>query len=396
MTTFTIDVFMKRVLGEKYSPVLTFFLIAILALTTGAGYFVSQIKPDYLLPIILLGMYSIITKPGRINITDILLCLVILFGLLAHLSHLPVASGLFLATIILALINRNVRPLIDKRKYMLVFFFILSAWLIVPSVNYLLTGRFVYSRVSNIFATSRLIQAGAFQEYVQDRCQHDSVFYLCKYKGKLQDYTKYYHFLWEESSFLYDHPCRSKGKLQCWLERDMEFGILVEDIYSQRKYVKMLASDAIYASAMQLISFKIPDYHSFKEHEYPFQMAEKYLPSDNWFLQRARQNKSSLDFPLQNLIQFIVILLSAACIVYLISSKIRKHLNSRMVLLGSMILFLLIGNAVFVGTVAGFSDRFQGRIIWLVPLYAIVFFFIDNIKPSKAGKMANTADKHSP
>ena len=59
ITTFVLDRFLIGLLGAKYHPVLLLMTILILTLTTSIGYFVCQLKPDFFLPLIFLGYYSI-------------------------------------------------------------------------------------------------------------------------------------------------------------------------------------------------------------------------------------------------------------------------------------------------------------------------------------------------
>jgi hypothetical protein len=375
ITVFVIDVFLKRVLNHKYTPIISFATISVLALTTSAGFFVCQIKPDFFLPVIFLSIYAILIGPGKITVTEILLCLIILLGVLTHLSHLPIATGLILVTVIISLINSKLKQSHHLRKYSLLLFLMLSAWVIAPSVNYILTGSFKLSRVSNIFRISRLVQAGVFKEYVDDKCRTDSSFWLCKYQSDIKGYRFYYNFLWDEESFLFYHDCISKGKLNCWLERNDEFGLVVDEIYSSKKYMKMLVSDGISSSFKQFFSFRIPVYASYQRLPYPMKMVQANLPADNYFLERAVQNKKNLDFPFQNMLQLVVEIISFLYIIYVIVRTKRRLYDQKLVLLGFMVLLFLIGNAVFIGFFAGSADRFQSRLVWLVPLYALVLLF---------------------
>jgi len=375
ITTFVIYVFMSRVLKSKYLPILLFFTISILSLTTSIGYFVCQIKPDFFLPLILLAFYSFLISNGKLTLVDAILGIIVMIGLLSHLSHLPITTGLFLATLLLSLLFRKLRVDFFLRKYLMILVFLLSAWMITPSINYYYTGSFTLSRVSNIFSVSRLLQAGVFQKYVHDKCEEDSDFLLCKYVTEMDKYKTYHDFLWDNKSFLYDHECATKDRQYCWIARNEEFGIIVKDIYSHQKYLKMFTQDAIRMSVKQFFSFNIPEYASYQYHSYPMNMVQLYLPTDNNFLEDARQNKESLTFPIQNIVQLMVVLASLGFIIFKIIWKKGRCFKPKLILLGYMIITLLIGNAMFVGIFVGISDRFQSRLIWLIPLYTLILFF---------------------
>lgn len=375
ITTFVIYVFMSRVLKSKYLPILLFFTISILSLTTSIGYFVCQIKSDFFLPLILLAFYSFLIGNGKLTLVDAILGIIAMIGLLSHLSHLPVTTGLFLATLLLSLLFRKLRVDFFLRKYLMILVFLLSAWMIAPSINYYFTGSFTLSRVSNIFSVSRLLQAGVFQKYVYDKCEKDSDFLFCKYASEMDKYKTYYDFLWDNKSFLYDHECATKEKQYCWIARNEEFGIILKDIYSHKKYLKMFAYDAIRISAIQFFSFDIPEYASYDYHPYPMKMVQLHLPADDDFLEDARQNKENLTFPIQNIVQLMVVLVSLVFIIFKIIWKKGWCFKPKLILLGYVIITILIGNAMFVGLFAGTFDRFQSRLIWLIPLYALILFF---------------------
>jgi hypothetical protein len=375
ITTFVMHVFLGRVFLQKYQPLILFITICILTLTTSLGYFACQIKPDFFLPLILLAMFAFLTGDGKITYVDIFLAFIIMIGLLSHLSHLPITTGLCIATLILSLLYKKFRVDNYIKKYALVFLLLVSAWILAPAINYHFTGAYKLSRVSNIFSMSRLLQAGVFQAYVGDRCKNDSTFAFCKYSADLGRYKNYYDFLWDDKSFLYDNDCSSKDMQYCWVVRDKEFGVLVDDIYSQEKYLKMIAKDAIKVSATQLVSFNIPDYASYRNHSFPEKMITRFLPADVGFLEKAKQNSEDLRFPFQNFIQAILVIISIVFIIFMMIWKKGSYINARLMLAGYMTIILLIGNAAFVGIFAGASDRFQSRLIWLIPLCALIMFF---------------------
>jgi hypothetical protein len=375
LTVYVLHVFLKRLYGQSYNPLILLFLLIPLGITTGAGYFVCQIKPDFFLPLIILSICAFLVGNGQITREDILLALITMTGLLAHLSHIPIVTGLIIAIFCLLLIFRQLRVENYSKKFLVLFVFICSAWLIAPSINYVFTGSFTFSRVNNIFSTSRLLQAGIFQDYVSERCETDSTFSMCKYRYEMADYKQYYDFLWDKESFLYDHDCFAKGKLNCWLARDKEFGVIVKEIYSRKEYRIWMARDAVHTSVTQFFSFGIPDYASYQRHSYPMEMARKYLPYDNKFIINASQGKRDLIFPVQNFVQLIMVIASLFVIFFFMIWHRGRTYDAKLKLTGLIVMLILLGNAAFIGIFAGPSDRFQGRLIWLVPLFAILLIF---------------------
>jgi hypothetical protein len=372
LTAVVLFIFLNRILKSMFLPFIYLSIILILSITTSIGYFTCQIKPDFLLPLVVLSIYSLLISDGNRKVEDVFLGMIVVLGLISHLSHLPVITGLFTACLALSLASGKFRFDHYLRKYLILFMLIISAWIIAPSINYLFTGSFTLSRVSNIFSTSRLIQAGVFQAYVHDKCKEDPDFRYCKYDSDLDRYTTYYDFLWDSNSFLYDYEYEKNNRQYCWLARNKEFGEIVDDIYSEPKYLKLFLIDALKVSINQLFSFNIPDQVSFKNHSFPPDMARQYLPADRHFIENSRQNSHDLTFPVQNILLLIITALSSLFIILALFRKRIIYFDSTLLFLGYSIFMLLIGNAFFVGIFAGNSDRFQSRVIWLIPLYALV------------------------
>jgi hypothetical protein len=384
ITVFVVDVLLNRVL-EKEACKYTFAASLLLASTTSMAIFVCQIKPDFYLPLITLSICAYFFGQKTARIEDLLLLAIILIGSISHLSHLPITTGLVMSAVILSVILRKKGIICSAKKVFTMISILLAAWLIAPSLNYFLTGSFSLSRVSNVFRVSKLIQAGIFKEYVNDRCRQDSTFYLCRYKDELKDYKTYMDFLWDEDSFLYDDECQEKGRQYCWIARNDEFGLLINDIQSQSKYIKMIVNDGVKASATQLVTITIPDYASYQKHSYPMEMARKFLPADRKFLDKAKQSRQELAFPVLNMAQMILIIVSLIfTAIYFINFKTTIK-GWKIIFLGSMVALTLIGNATFVGIFAGIAERFQSRIAWLIPFYACILlldYFMTNKKRS--------------
>lgn len=372
LTLLVFHFFLKEILKDNYHPVILPCIVLILTLTTGIGYFTCQIKPDFFLPLVVLSIFTYLIGDGKLNRRTILLGLIGMAGLLSHLTHIPIITGLIGAIFIISWLFKRLRVSQFIPKFLVLSVFIGTAWILAPSINYVLTGSFTFSRVSNIFSASRLLQAGIFQDYLKQRCIADTSFKFCQYVSGIDDYKKYYDFLWDRNSFLYDDPCVDRGKLNCWLIRDREFGEVVDDIYAQRKYRSWLAKDALHCSLEQFVSFEIPDYASYTRHSYPMETVKKYLPLDRYFLKHSRQAERDLIFKTRNKVQKYTVLFSLVAAAIVLVWKRKRLLRGNMLLLGLMIALVLVGNAVFIGIFGGSSDRFQGRLIWLLPFYCLV------------------------
>jgi hypothetical protein len=375
----------NTLLGKRDTAWLPFLAMAILSITTGLSYYVSQIMPDIFLPVAMMGIFVLLQREKLPVYTFIILGLILWISLIVHMSNLPIITAVSFAVLALAVFTRKTFKIIFRRNVFILFFVLLISWLTNPFISYSFGEGFRMSNSSNIVFFSRLLQAGAAQQYIRDKCKEDDQYYLCKYLDVIDGYKRLDDFLWNDKSFLYDHPCTGKNWEACWRERNEEFGIVNSGILShpasRKIYLKAVWNDFL----LQLRSFELTAYVSFSagSHiEYPIKL---YFANDYDAYTNSFQYMAPLNFREQNkIIRWTTILALIIIIGLIIKNKYYFSKDSPFFNLILIVLFGWIVNGVLTVSLAVVSNRFLGRFIWLLPLIAVLMVYREYSMRKKA------------
>lgn len=363
----------NTVLAKRKIAWIPFVIISILAATTGIAFYTSQIMPDIFLPVALMSVFVIITREKLPWYTLTGLGLILWISLIVHMSNLPVVTAVIIAIFFLKiLITKSFRVLILKNVIILGSVLFLS-WITNPLISLRYKEGFKMSNSNNIVFFSRLLQAGAAQQYIKDKCATDSTYYLCEYKDEIDNYNRLDVFLWADSSFLYDHPCKQKTWDNCWRVRNNEFGQVNSDILayppSRSIYFKAVWNDFL----LQLHSFGLTAYVSYKAGSHIDFPLKIYYKNDYKSYKNSRQYSGTMMFSDMNKIIRIMVCVSLGLILLLfVRNKRLFSLKSPFLMFGWIILVTWLVNGLLTAMLAVVSDRFLGRFIWLVPLLLIL------------------------
>ena len=376
MTYWMIWLTANTLVGKKNTAWIPFVAVAILGSTTGISYYASQIMPDIFLPIAMMGIFVLILRENLPVRTIILIGLIVWISLIVHMSNIPIITGVSLGLIALFMINQRTFKVIFQGKFIVLYIILLISWVTNPLISLGYGEGFRTSNSSHIVFFSRLLQAGAAQEYIKDKCKEDDQYYLCEYLDVIDGYNRLDVFLWNDTSFLYDHPCKEKTWDACWRDRNEEFGKVNSEILSHP------ASSKIYREAvwndflLQQRSFELTGYVSFKSGSHIDYPIKRYYAKDRNSFLNSRQAQATLNFREQNTIIRWTVILSLIMLIGMVI-KNRKYLDLK----SPFFIFFLItlatwlANGVLVAALAVVSNRFLGRFIWLVPLLVILMIY---------------------
>ena len=348
----------------------TLISVAVLSITTSLAYFTNHIVPDIFAPIVIMGVVLIVSRPKLPAWLIIILLVVVTFMNLSHFTNLLITTGLSFAAVLGGLLFFR-KQWFRERAMALVLLGILSlsSWILLPTVNYIMGEGFVTSKAKNIFMMGNLIENGLMKSYLEETCP-EKEYELCNYLDTLPDQT--YTFVWEYDSPLYDGDCMDVTWVDCWLQRDLEYGIIIDDMFARRDYLWKFIGISIKSSLTQAISYKIqarrPEGIG-SPVRYPM---EKHLKRDYERYISARQQKEELHFKALSLSQSIFVPLAFLFLAICnLVPGIRKRipLSLRIFTLG--IFLALIVNAFACATFSHFNPRYQSRVIWLIPMLAI-------------------------
>ncbi|HNW70872.1 MAG TPA: hypothetical protein PKI01_10745 [Bacteroidales bacterium] len=256
----------------------------------------------------------------------------------------------------------------------------------VMSVLFIMTYNYSHGRgfktlgSSNILLTAKFNNTGLLKMYLDDICLSNEECVLCKYKDSLPASSD--EFLWSNRSPLYDYQEPLEVN-KPWMKANEKYAPVVKGIILTPKYYPKIFKDIIKYTGLQLVSFKIgtgkipfginsAPYYPIRDH------FENELPS--FF--KSLQNTGELKFGIFEFLVSITFILSLIIIiigVFLIKQNYLLRFASVVIMVS------LLYNAFITSTLSVVEDRYQSRIIWLIPLLAIIYTIkiIEKIKESK-------------
>jgi len=220
----------------------------------------------------------------------------------------------------------------------------------------------------------RLIESGIVSAYLDDNCNSKNI-PLCKFKDKFpMDAPK---FIWStDSSPLYEGGCINKGWEgnwgDCWIEKDKEYSPIIHEILTTPKYLMLLIQSVIKNSINQLITFDIGHLIPMMDGS-PIKDLIKihYRHEFNQYI-TASQAYETLYFRSLSRVQNIIVLLSILiCLLFFTIKSIRRKIRLNLRLFTFFIVLGTIINAFTCSTFSGVVNRYEGRVIWLLPFIII-------------------------
>lgn len=343
-------------------PLSTTLVCLGLGFFTSISWYTSQLMPDLLLPLMVLGLWLYGFCWQRLGFYErIGLGLVILLGLLSHMSSMALAIGLIgilLAAWFCKIIWIWRLPLTIVPPTAVV----LASLILMPLVHFILFDKAGYTPGGPAFIFGRLVQDNIAQRWLAEHCPIESI-KLCDLQERLPNTGD--DFLWNGSSPFMD--------IGGWSgEADAELSFLVKE--SIKSYPGATLWTALVATAEQMTMVATGDgldqYHGAARGTF----SNSLSPAVSLAFNAARQQQELLKRPLfdaMNGLHIPIALLSTFGLLVCISWGLYAG-RPEFTLLAVFILFALIGNAFICGALSGPHDRYQSRIVWLAPLIMVM------------------------
>jgi hypothetical protein len=350
-----------RCVAPRMSFTLFLGIVGALVLLTGVSWYVGQIEPDCFAALAILSLYILaFHREAVAGWREAALVGSASLSIAAHTSHLLLGLGL---VVVIAL-------------YRFIVFvggkFVSSEWslrwprprLFLPSLccalglslvaaaNFELADAVFISRAGPAFVFARLLQDGIVMRLLDDTCPQ-SHYRLCAYKDVLPRTAV--QWLWGRGS-----PFFEMGRFS---GTDAESSRIIWD--SLRRYPLMQAQTAFSDTVDQFVSFKTGDQIEPQEWvlSKPF---EQLIPAQMRSYLAARQQKGMFGFGRINLIHESVGWISLVLLCPALFLLLHWGRRKEAVFLG-FLLIALIGNATICGALSTPHDRYQSRLMWIVP-----------------------------
>lgn len=337
---------------------------AVLMLCTSMPWYIAQIMPDAITPMLALVLFLLLFGRGIRMAERVFLWIVLFFFTISHNSH--VAMGLMFLFIVVAymLLIRNW----DRglwRKVISAISVVGLGVVFVSSYNGRHGLRPVFSPSANVFLAGRLCEGAIMGDFLKEHCP-DRDYTLCPYKDELPDHPS--NFLWGDRAIV--------GRLASdHSTADSLLRPVVRDLLAEPKYVGRFLRMAFVASVTQLFQVNtnsgIISYH---KDSAPYSVistrmrweASMYLNS----LQAYNYWSDMRD--MDRVVHFALFLSVMVLIWWWPNGKEYAHLRTVVVI----ILLWVVLNAIVIASLANVYDRLQSRVAWMIVLAAAMVFLI--------------------
>ena len=343
---------------------LKLIIVILLTVTTCLPWFVGQIMPDFLLGIGLLSAYVLIYHYHNLNYLErIFLIAIYIASTLVHYSNPPVLLSTLSIILILNHLSRTREIAVIKSATYRIFALVLIT-LVVLSLSHLHTNDKTQQSPTAHFLMDRLTGDGIIKKLLVEHCD-DNNYILCAYKD---DFKAPYLWAGKSSPFVliggFGSPAEESWKM------------IIDSI---KYYPLDNILSAIRVTAKQLFSFNTGEgLRIYKEKEYVNRQIKNIYSSEHINFTNSKQQQGNLKDILSTVIPIHNTVVTASFLILLFSLLYKSKQTKPTLHLTIVVLSALISNAAICGTFSGAYDRYQSRIIWLLPFLATVIILILN------------------
>ena len=333
-------------------------LMMFLSLLTGMGWYASFIMPDILGPVLYLSIYLLVCAPETLSRGErIALYPMGVWAITGHATHLPLAVAL---CALLALISacqgrdflRRARGLAEVAAMIA-----LAAAAQIALHGYLY-GKPTLNGERPPYLMVRIIADGPGRWYLEKHCASEQ-WVACKRAAGLSDDAN--SLLWDADGF-YDGATDEEADRLA--EEETPFVLAAVRSYPREQFLRSAAN-----FGEQLTTFGLFGFHP---NDWTLEQFNEAMPAARASYLRSRQARNALPLRLLSTIQLYAVLVSLAAMAVLIPLLWRRH-SPRLAGLSLVIVSVIVLNALLTGVLSGPDDRYQGRVIWLVPLLAGIY-----------------------
>ena len=340
----------------------TLAVLAGLAAFTPLSWYTSFVMPDVFAGVLILSLFLLEFCGQRLSLLQkVYFVVLVAFCINIHLSHFPIAIAILGATFLLRALAGSrkgvARPGLGLASVML-------AVCVSLTISWKLWGGISQVPNASPILLARVLTDGPGKDYLDAECGRQR-FVLCGYRNKLHG---------SEEDFLYmpDSPLYVSGRMKQIKAEAMPIVLGSFEMFPLRTI-----RDAIRQWVLQASSFLMdaPPIESVPgaERKGLLRRFERSLPFAWRGYQGTRQQQGELErqgLVLFNSLQRGVVLASAAALAWLLRGFVRSG-NLRMVQFIVVLTTGVLANAFVAGVFSGVFDRYQGRVIWLVPFGAV-------------------------
>ncbi len=351
-------------------------LIAALAVGTSLPWFSGQMMPDIFTSVVILLAFTTLWGGDQLKLWEKLATAGLLtLSLASHLSHLPLYVGLLAVGLVWRKLADGETLLPRDLALRAVGPLALAVAGLVAS-NWLVDRKPVLSESADLFYLARLVGDGTAQRYLDRACATRG-YLLCAKRDSLRYDSDW--FLWDPAG-----PWTEYQQDPAFLT---EAGDIVRGTLRERWRRQGVAS--LWNARRQLLTFGTEPGWQRSEVEVAPALAA-FGPSTLSAYRASRQAQRALPLAAASEVQkacvWLALVLLVGCLPVLWARRRRAVLAFLGIGLAGVVL-----NALVMGTLSSVNDRYQSRVIWLVPLLAwVAMAEVSRTRPRPAASRARS------
>jgi hypothetical protein len=334
-------------------------LLLFLSLLTGVSWYASFIMPDILGPLVYLAFYLLAFARETLNRAERLaLFLVAVWGITAHATHFLLAAGLFVLLVLFAAFEH--RPFLRR----LLSLSEVAAILVVAAAAQMALHGYLYGKPTlngkrPPYLMARIVADGPGRWYLENNCPRLQ-WEVCNHLSQFTDDPD--EFLWAENGVYQSGSDAERERID---REEMSLVLATICAYPLQQLSRSAAN-----FRDQFLHFGP---YGFNANDWMLGQFDETLPRARSSYLGSRQAHDALPLDLFTEIQWWTIIASLAAIALLIPFLWRRH-SPRLAGLCLVVVATVVANALVTGVLSVVDDRYQCRVIWLVPLLAAIFF----------------------
>jgi hypothetical protein len=331
--------------------------------------------PDILGPIAYLALFLLFfARLSLAGVDRVGLGLVAIWGITAHSTHLLLAAALFILLLLFAAIERCPfrRSVPALGEIIAVLTLAVVAQL---SLYAYLDGKPTLNGQRPPYLTARVIADGPGRWYLDSHCATEH-WTACGHLGNLTSDAD--SFLWGDNAPYESASEDDRRKLEV---QDVPLFLAAIRAYPREEYHRAVSN-----FGQQLMAFGLYDFDS---SDWIAAQFNETIPASRSSYLRSREARDSLPLDALTSVQFWAVIVSLAIIAGFALLGWRRH-SRPLIGLSLVILSMVVLNAFLTGTLSIVDERYQCRVIWLVPLLANVFVLVRLEQRSAAKTIASS------
>jgi hypothetical protein len=375
LTAFVIYEVLKMFFANsKHFHTIYYLILSILVFTTGIGWYSNQLMPDFFAPLMILVFYTLLKGKDLSIYTKVILCLILIYTLISHFSHLLIGTTLVIVAITLKiLLKQRLQEISFGRLYFLTAI-VFSSWFILPGINYLAEKKFILSKGSHVFLMAHLNESGILEKFLKENCSKSEFkdCKLCHYKDSLP--TGLASFIWSSNDIV-----QNTGG---WENSKEEYNKIISETLKRPKYLLLNIYRSITYGFIQLTKNEIGQgLSAYNEGSPPYgQIHWRFHDELNNYL-NSRQNiwnGVTLKLDILNNVHLLLIIFSLLIVIIIFTSSIRLKIDPNTMEFLVFVIISIIVNSFFTAGLNSPCERFQARVVWLLPLSIMILILKNN------------------